>query len=71
MARQRVNAPGPAPKGMVSMQRKPKHDVRDMLARLDRERVAAGVCRHCGGPVPCWSPYGDVRVGVRHDRRSA
>jgi len=35
------------------------------IARIDRDRVAAGVCRHCGGPVPCPSMFGDVRVGVR------
>ena len=38
---------------------------RDLLDKLNAERVAAGVCRHCGGPVPCWSPYGDIEVGVR------
>jgi hypothetical protein len=38
---------------------------RALIDTLDRERVRKGVCRHCGGPVPCWSPYGDVAVGVR------
>lgn len=38
---------------------------RDMIARVNREREAAGVCRHCGGPVPCWSPFGDKAVGRR------
>jgi len=50
---------------------KPKREAEDtarMLADLAAARKAAGVCRHCGGPVPCWSPYGDVRVGVRHPR---
>jgi len=37
-----------------------------MLEELYRERLGAGVCRHCGGPVPCWSPDGDVVVGVKH-----
>ncbi|HST17768.1 MAG TPA: hypothetical protein VLK36_08880 [Gaiellaceae bacterium] len=37
-----------------------------MVDELYRMRLAAGVCRHCGGPVPCWSPEGDVRVGVTH-----
>jgi hypothetical protein len=37
-----------------------------ILRELDAQRVAAGVCRHCGGPVPCWSEHGDQRVGVRH-----
>lgn len=33
---------------------------------IDAMRVAAGQCRHCGGAVPCASPFGDVRVGVSH-----
>jgi hypothetical protein len=33
------------------------------LTRLHAERVARGVCRHCGGVVPCWSDFGDVAVG--------
>lgn len=41
---------------------------RRMLDKLNREREQAGVCRHCGGPVPCWSPFGDVKVGVRRKR---
>lgn len=44
---------------------------RKMLDDMNADRVARGVCRHCGGPVPCWSPYGDVRVGVRHPRTRA
>ena len=36
------------------------------LATLDRKRIDAGLCRHCGGKLPCWSPFGDVRPGVRH-----
>jgi hypothetical protein len=38
---------------------------------IDRARVAAGVCRHCGGAVPCPSPFGDVRVGVRRRKVTA
>jgi hypothetical protein len=38
------------------------------LRRIARDRVAAGVCRHCGGAVPCSSEFGDVRVGVRRKR---
>ena len=38
---------------------------------IDRARVAAGVCRHCGGAVPCPSPFGDVRVGVRRRKVKA
>jgi hypothetical protein len=36
------------------------------LARLHLQRKKAGVCRHCGGPVPCWSSFGDQAVGVKH-----
>jgi len=39
--------------------------ITEMLARISADRVAAGTCRHCGGAVPCWSDFGDVRVGVR------
>lgn len=39
-------------------------------AQIDAMRVAKGVCRHCGGPVPCHSEFGDQRVGVRHSTRS-
>ncbi len=47
--------------------RAPKpHGACVMLEELYRERLAAGVCRHCGGPVPCWSPDGDVAIGVKH-----
>jgi hypothetical protein len=42
--------------------------VTDLIKQLDRERVKQGVCRHCGGPVPCWSPYGDAGVGVRYPK---
>ncbi len=38
------------------------------LKRIDEDRVARGVCRHCGGPLPCWSPSGDARPGVRNPR---
>lgn len=41
---------------------------RAALDRIAAERVEAGLCRHCGGPVPCWSPYGDVRPGERHPK---
>ena len=40
---------------------------RDALAKLKAERLAEGVCRHCGGAIPCWSPWGDKAVGVRND----
>jgi hypothetical protein len=35
------------------------------ITRIERDRMLRGDCRHCGGPVPCWSQFGDVRVGVR------
>ena len=34
------------------------------IRELEADRLARGVCRHCGGPVPCWSPFGDVEPGV-------
>jgi hypothetical protein len=39
------------------------------VAQVVARRVAAGLCRHCGGPVPCWSPYGDRAPGVAHPLR--
>lgn len=47
-----------------------KRAVHPGIAKIDANRVAAGVCRHCGGPVPCWSGFGDQRVGVKHSSRS-
>jgi hypothetical protein len=41
-----------------------------LLRDLNAQRTAAGVCRHCGGPLPCWSSFGDQRVGVRHSNRT-
>jgi len=41
------------------------------VTEIDRARVAAGVCRHCGGAVPCPSAFGDVRVGVRRRKVKA
>lgn len=38
------------------------------LQRLNDTRVAAGVCRHCGGRVPCWSPSGDWAVGLAYPK---
>lgn len=40
----------------------------EVLDRLSVDRAAAGLCRHCGGGIPCPSEFGDVEVGVR--RRS-
>jgi len=40
------------------------------IKELDKQRVKQGVCRHCGGPVPCWSYFGDQRVGKRHTQNS-
>jgi hypothetical protein len=40
------------------------------LAALEEARVKKGVCRHCGGVVPCWSiDFGDYRVGERYPKR--
>jgi hypothetical protein len=36
------------------------------MRELEQTREAAGECRHCGGAVPCWSPFGDVKVGKKH-----
>jgi hypothetical protein len=36
------------------------------LKEMNAKRIAAGLCRHCGGAVPCWSPFGDISVGVKH-----
>jgi hypothetical protein len=44
--------------------------VSELLRQLNTEREVAGVCRHCGGSVPCFSEFGDQRVGVRHSSRS-
>ena len=37
-----------------------------IAAETKAERLAAGQCRHCGGSFPCWSPWGDVRLGVTY-----
>jgi hypothetical protein len=36
-------------------------------AQLDAARVAAGLCRHCGGKLPCWSMFGDYLPGRSYD----
>ena len=33
-------------------------------------RVHKGVCRHCGGPIPCYSELGDREVGKTHTAAS-
>lgn len=35
------------------------------LRRIEADRAAAGRCRHCAGPVPCPSMFGDHAVGKR------
>lgn len=40
------------------------------LRWMDCQREAAGQCRHCGGPVPCFSVFGDVAPGKRHPFRA-
>lgn len=42
----------------------------EVLERINRGRVADGLCRHCGGPCPCWSRFGDVSPGVQHTETS-
>ena len=44
--------------------------IREQLARIEATYMERGACRHCGGRVPCWSPSGDVAVGVRHTART-
>lgn len=39
------------------------------MAVTRAKRVAEGTCRHCGGSVPCWSPFGDMRVGRLYPTR--
>ena len=39
-------------------------------AEIDARRVEQRVCRHCGGPVPCWSSFGDRAPGKQHTRGS-
>jgi len=50
-------------RGSVKMSRTARLAEREAL-RIERRRVKAGLCRHCGGPLPCWSVYGDCRPGV-------
>lgn len=40
------------------------------MRKIDADRIAAGVCRHCGGSIPCWSNFGDHAIGVRHTRQT-
>jgi len=50
-----------------------RRDDKALAARvhqIEADRVASKVCRHCGGPVPCWSPFGDQAVGKRHTAAS-
>lgn len=42
----------------------------DPLAEIDRLRISKSLCRHCGGPTPCWSSFGDREPGKRHTRKS-
>lgn len=50
------------------MAKRDPRDTRLMEARLalDAKRVAAKLCRHCGGPLPCWSEFGDYAPGVSY-----
>jgi hypothetical protein len=33
------------------------------IAALNQKRMDAGHCRHCDGPVPCPSAFGDIEIG--------
>lgn len=37
---------------------------------IDLVRAARGVCRHCEGPLPCWSEWGDKAPGKRNRRKA-
>jgi hypothetical protein len=43
--------------------RKQKQEIlrrnREAMRAIEAKRIALGVCRHCAGPIPCWSPAGD------------
>ena len=52
-----------------ALRAKAEQVTRENLSALDRvhqQRVADGVCRHCGGGLPCWSFFGDATPGVQH-----
>ena len=36
------------------------------IEEIQASRREQGLCRHCGGPIPCWSYFGDRKVGVLH-----
>jgi len=38
----------------------------ETMAAITEARTAQGVCRHCGGAVPCWSLFGDCAPGLSH-----
>jgi hypothetical protein len=42
----------------------------DGLRQTRDDRAAKGLCRHCGGPVPCYSGFGDSKPGVLHTKRT-
>jgi hypothetical protein len=37
---------------------------------MDAQREGAGLCRHCGDALPCWSGFGDYAPGRRHTTRT-
>lgn len=47
------------------MSRRTRYPERAII-ELERKRAEAGHCRHCDGPLPCWSEYGDHAPGKRH-----
>lgn len=59
---------------MTNEQRRAKHKrdkkLERWMAKIQRERAAAGLCRHCGGSIPCWSDFGDkVQMGARQAKQ--
>lgn len=50
----------------MTEQRARDMDLADKCREIDRKRVSAGLCRHCGGPIPCRSMSGDYKLGRRH-----
>ncbi len=40
------------------------------MTKVQADRAAKGLCRHCGGKVPCWSMFGDQAVGKKHTAAS-
>jgi hypothetical protein len=57
-------------RAQLEAQRAAREKQAAVRADEDAARVAAGVCRHCGGAVPCRSVFGDQDIGVAHTRET-